>query len=420
MSVEVAKLAPVHIDVRRAIAQDWPRIPLGELLISAESGFACSKSKLVDVGLSHLRPFNISAKGELVLDKLYQIPTDLAPPLKRTLQVGDILFNNTNSVELVGKSALVEDDIEAGFSNHITRIRVDLSKAEPAWINYALLKTYQTGYFAAHATRWIGQAGFKLDQLQKLYIPVPSIPEQRRIIDILKRADGIRRLRKQAQDTARQVIPALFIDMFGDPLANPNNWTIKPLKEVAHIGSGITKGRKLNGHQTVELPYLAVSNVQDGHLNLMKVKSIHVKPVEIEKYQVLSGDFLMTEGGDPDKLGRGAIWQGEIDICLHQNHIFRVRCKPSVLLPEYLRSLVGSYYGKSYFLRVAKQTTGIASINKTQLGMFPVLVPPLDMQESFKEKLVDVAALIIQAGRSANIAEMVFESLLSHAFCQNL
>lgn len=249
-----------------------------------------------------------------------------------------------------------------------------------------------------------------------LEIPLPSLASQRRVVDILKRVDGIRRLRKQAQDTASQLIPALFIEMFGDPAANPNGWIIKPLKEVADIGSGVTKGRKLDGHNTVELPYLAVSNVQDGHLNLTKVKSIHIKPGEIEKYQVLPGDFLMTEGGDPDKLGRGAIWSGEIDVCLHQNHIFKVRCNREVLLPECLRSLVGSHYGKGYFLRVAKQTTGIASINKTQLGKFPVLVPPIELQNVFLSRIEGVNSIMSQQEMAQHIVESSFQSLLMRGF----
>ena len=72
--------------------------------------------------------------------------------------------------------------------------------------------------------------------VQGLEIPVPSLSDQRSIVDTLKRAHCIRRLRKQAQDTARQLIRALFVDMFGDPLVNPNQWPIFPLKEVASIG----------------------------------------------------------------------------------------------------------------------------------------------------------------------------------------
>lgn len=256
--------------------------------------------------------------------------------------------------------------------------------------------------------------------LKKINVPVPSMAEQHGIVSILKRSDSIRRLRKQAQDTARQLIPALFIDMFGDPATNLNGWRIKLLKEVADIGSGVTKGRKLDGNQTIELPYLAVSNVQDGYLNLSKVKSIRIKPTEIEKYKVIPGDFLMTEGGDPDKLGRGAIWNGEIDVCLHQNHIFKVRCKRELLLPEYLKSLVGSRYGKGYFLRVAKQTTGIASINKTQLGKFPVLVPPIELQNDFVARVEGIQSIIGQQEAAQASAESSFQSLLSRAFTGKL
>jgi len=248
-----------------------------------------------------------------------------------------------------------------------------------------------------------------------LEIPLRSLADQQSIVNILKRADRIRRLRKQAQDTARQLIPSLFIDMFGDPIKNPNGWKTKPLKKVTDIGSGVTKGRKLDGHQTIELPYLAVSNVQDGHLNLSKVKSIHIKPPEIEKYRVLPGDLLMTEGGDPDKLGRGAIWDGEIDVCLHQNHIFKVRCNRKEVLPEYLKSLVSSHYGKGYFLRVAKQTTGIASINKTQLGKFPVRLPPLELQNIFVARVDGIQSIISQQAAAQAGAESSFQSLLHRA-----
>lgn len=256
-------------------------------------------------------------------------------------------------------------------------------------------------------------------KVRAVRLPMPAIDEQRRIVDILKRADGIRRLRKHAHDTTRQLIPALFVDMFGDPLANPNQLPIVPLKEVASIGSGVTKGRKLKDVETVELPYLRVANVQDGHLDLSTMKTITIKKTEIEKYSVLPGDFLMTEGGDPDKLGRGAIWTGDVALCLHQNHVFRVRCDQSRLTPEYLRSLVGSPYGKAYFLRVAKQTTGIASINKTQLGNFPVQLPPLAHQRAFLEKLAGVQSVIEQQETASAVADSAFQALLHLAFPGN-
>jgi type I restriction enzyme S subunit len=252
--------------------------------------------------------------------------------------------------------------------------------------------------------------------IENLQVPLPSLTEQRRIVDILARADGIIRLRGEAQKKTQEIISALFLDTFGDPARNPKGWASAPLKEVAEIGSGVTKGRKLGTVATVEVPYLRVANVQDGRLDLAEIKRISLKHGEIEKYGLQPGDLLMTEGGNADKLGRAALWNGEVDICAHQNHVFRVRCRRELLLPEFLRALCGSAYGKQYFLKVAKRTTGIASINKTQLSRFPVLLPPLPTQAQFANRVASVRAIEALARDAAAGAAVTFGSLLSRAF----
>ena len=214
--------------------------------------------------------------------------------------------------------------------------------------------------------RGAAQGGISRDFAAKVHFPLPPLPEQRRIVGLLDRAAEIRRRAEAARAKARAIIPALFLDTFGDPATNPNGWPMRLLDEVADIGSGLTKGRKLNGQATAFVPYLRVANVQDGYLDLSEIKMIEATPSDLAKCALLPGDLLMTEGGDPDKLGRCAMWHGEIKGCLHQNHIFRVRVEHE-LLPGYAAAYIQSTAGKSYFLRVAKRTTGIASINKTQL-----------------------------------------------------
>ena len=254
----------------------------------------------------------------------------------------------------------------------------------------------------------------------ELLIPVPQIPEQHRLVDILSRAEGIVRLRREAQKKVQELIPALFLDMFGDPATNPRGWPIMPLLDVAEIISGVTKGRKIDLSESISLPYIRVANVQDGHLNLAEIKYIEVRPNEIEKYRLEPGDLLMTEGGDPDKLGRAALWNGEIEHCLHQNHVFKVRANRKLVFPEYLRALIGSEYGKRYFLQVAKQTTGIASINKNQLGCFPVVVPPLIQQIEFTDRVIQARSIQSQQSIALEKAEAVFQSLLHRAFAGQL
>lgn len=164
---------------------------------------------------------------------------------------------------------------------------------------------------------------------------------------------------------------------------NSKGWSEAKLESMADVVSGITKGRKTKSEDLTEVPYMAVSNVKDGYIDWTTVKTIEATQQEIEQYRLLADDVLMTEGGDPDKVGRGAIIKEPLENCIHQNHIFRVRLDESVMLPEFFAEYLQHQRSKRYFLGCAKQTTGIASINMTQLRALPVLMPPLSKQEEF-------------------------------------
>ncbi len=254
-----------------------------------------------------------------------------------------------------------------------------------------------------------------MDFMLSLQMLLPPVDEQRRIVDLLARAEGIVRLRREAQQKAAELIPAIFIDMFGDPATKPQAWPRQPLSAVAEVISGVAKGRKLEPGEAVELPYMRVANVKDGYLDLTEVKTIEIKRSEVEKLLICPGDLLMTEGGDPDKLGRAALWAGEIEPCVHQNHVFKVRSDRACLSPAYLRALAGSAYGKAYFLSVAKKTTGIASINKTQLSAFPVPLPPLPLQQAFERRVKSAESIVNQQAEALKMATAAFEAILSRS-----
>jgi len=253
-------------------------------------------------------------------------------------------------------------------------------------------------------------------QILEIEVQLPPVGEQQRIVDLLAQAESIVRLRRDATAKIAHLIPAVFHDMFGDPATNPKKWPMMPLNHVAEIISGAAKGRRLAPAESIALPYMRVANVKDGYLDLAEIKTISIKHSEVDKLRLEPGDLLMTEGGDPDKLGRAALWRGEIDLCVHQNHVFKVRANRNCVLPEYLRALAGSPYGKAYFLSVAKKTTGIASINKTQLSQFPVLVPPVPMQNRFHTACDSAASIQAQQGNGRTKTEQVFAAILASAF----
>ena len=238
-------------------------------------------------------------------------------------------------------------------------------------------------------------------ELERVPVPLPALVEQRRIAAVLDRAEALRAKRRTALAELDTLTQSIFLDLFGDPVSNPKAWPEgKTLGEVADIVSGITKGRALNGRSTREVPFLAVVNVQDRALNLSIIKTIEASEQEIQRYRLQANDLLLTEGGDPDKLGRGTLWNDELPECIHQNHVFRVRLKTGALHPVFLNWLIGSQRGKRYFLRSAKQTTGIASINMTQLRAFPLLVPPRSVQDTFVQRIAAVGRLKSFVGAS--------------------
>lgn len=265
-------------------------------------------------------------------------------------------------------------------------------------------------------TSFVTVKHLSVKSINKIQIPLPSLETQKQIAQTLDTAAELLAMRKQQLEELDTLIKSTFYDIFGDPDNNPYSWDTCLLGETANIVSGITKGRKLREASTKPIPYMRVANVQDGHLNLSEIKQIEVHDSEIVKYQLINGDLLMTEGGDPDKLGRCAIWNGEIPICIHQNHIFRVRLNQELILPEYTSFLIGSIYGKKYFLKAAKQTTGIATINSKQLSKFPVLIPSITLQTQFTEIVTKIEEQKALVRKAIDETQYLFDSLMSEYF----
>ena len=168
----------------------------------------------------------------------------------------------------------------------------------------------------------------------------------------------------------------------------PAEWRKTQLRHCAAIKSGITLGKKYEKTDSlVERPYLRVANVQDGYVDLSVLTTIEVTQDEDLKYRLRAGDVLMTEGGDRDKLGRGCVWHGEIEPCLHQNHIFAVQTSKDTLLPEFLEYLTVSDVGRSYFDVTAIKTTNLACTSSSKVLAFTIPLPSVEEQAEIVEVL---------------------------------
>ena len=255
------------------------------------------------------------------------------------------------------------------------------------------------------------------ETLGNLQIPIPLLHDQMRIATLLSRVEALIATRKDNLRLLDEFLKSTFLEMFGVQSGEYKKWKSEKLIRHTDIVSGVTKGKKYRSEALIEIAYMRVANVQDGYFNLEEIKTISVTQAEINKYRLVRGDVLLTEGGDPDKLGRGSVWEEQLEKCIHQNHIFRVRALDwSRINPYYLSALIGSIYGKSYFLKAAKQTTGIASINSTQLKNFPLIIAPIDLQNNFAAIADKVESLKNLYQQSLTDLENLYGALSQKAF----
>lgn len=203
----------------------------------------------------------------------------------------------------IGKVAI--NTVEMSTSQDvISLIGIDKDKWYKPYLCKLLLS--KKDYFNSQA-RGATIKGIKIDVVANIDVPEIDYATQRKVAATLSKIDTLIVLRKQQLAKLDELVKARFVEMFGDVLLNSMQWPEKTLESMADIVSGITKGRKTAEADLQEVPYMAVSNVKDGYIDWTTVKTILATRQEIEQYRLMPDDILMTEGGDPDKVGRGAI-----------------------------------------------------------------------------------------------------------------
>ena len=258
------------------------------------------------------------------------------------------------------------------------------------------------------------------DSLVNATIVLPSIIEQTQIVNFLeakcsdinamlsKTRSSIEEYKKLKQAVITQAVTKGVrgeremkdsgVEWIGEISAE---WRKTQLRHCAIIKSGITLGKSYSKDTVlIERPYLRVANVQGGYVDLNDLATIEVTPDEDLKYRLHSGDVLMTEGGDRDKLGRGCVWHGEIEPCLHQNHVFAVQTNETILLPEFLEYLTASDVGRSYFDVTAIKTTNLACTSSSKVLAFTIPLPSIEEQieivDFIKKRSLELNKLIMK------------------------
>ncbi len=360
-----------------------------------------------------IRSNNITEEGFKESDLIYINKEFIRS--EQVIKGGDLVLTaSSGSKKTIGKNIQFDSDFNGSFGAFCKLVRPKKSIDSKYLYHF-----FKTRFFRDSIERIVqgaNIANLKNEYIDDLKILLPPLDDQIRIATLLSKVENLISRRREQIKQLDQLLKSVFLEIFCLKNGNVKKWIIEPLSACTEIVSGVTKGKKYNGNKLREVPYMRVANVKDGYLNLSEIKTIEVTEAEIHKYKLISGDLLLTEGGDPDKLGRGAVWSCEIDECIHQNHIFRVRAIGNSVNPVFLSALMASKYGKSYFFKAAKQTTGIASINSTQLKAFPLIKPPIDLQNRFAAIVNKVESVRAQYTESLTNIESFYGTLSQKAF----
>jgi type I restriction enzyme, S subunit len=376
---------------------DWKTSTVGEV-VEIKRGISWSKEQehlsSREGAIPVLRIGNIQERLELG-DLIYISGLkEKAIEKKRVTAGWSIMVGSNGNRKRIGNAVLIRQDTDFLFASFLIAARPkEESGITPDYFNRWLASEPIQAYLSASSEGTTGLSNLSHSFFRSITIPCPPPEEQAVIARILDAVDTAIDRTREAVKRARILDHSLLHELLDYGLTKrkrqkskrPAHWQIRRVDEVAEVGSGVTLGKDLSGFKYVELPYLRVANVQDGHLDLSDIKTVKVRLNEVERYRLEPGDVLMTEGGDIDKLGRGTLWEGQIPDCLHQNHIFRVRANRELLDPRFFAYVVESDIAKSYFMRVAKRTTNLASTNKTQVRAFRFPVPPVPEQKQIAD-----------------------------------
>jgi len=243
-----------------------------------------------------------------------------------------------------------------------------------------------------------------LDRLKTVPIEFPELSEQEQIVEILDEADELRELRAQSDSRTAALIPALFHEMFGDPITNPKGWPRKPLGKICELVNGAPF--KPSDWDGAGLPIVRIQNLND-----------YTKPFNYtskilpEKFRVKSGDILLSWSGTPGT-SFGCFRYNGPSGWLNQ-HIFNVGLNPE-MSPDFFIESVNARLAE--MISKAHGGVGLQHITKSALSGIELLTPPLSIQQKFASRVTEIRELAATQAASRNSLEALFQSFLHRAF----
>jgi type I restriction enzyme S subunit len=268
----------------------------------------------------------------------------------------------------------------------------------------------------ANFTGSAGQQRVPKSFLEKVAIPLPSLDEQRRIVGLLDRAAEIRRRADAARAKARAIIPALFLDTFGDPATNPKGWPETQLSEVlaTTLSYGSMTSPRASNDDWLDI---RVANIKGGQIDHSDRKYVTLERSLVAKHSLVDGDIVLARAiGSESHLGKCAVAYPGKKRWAYDSHIMRIRVDQNRISPVWLHTLMNTDGGKARLLRQKRASAIQHNINTKEVAIFTFPLPPLPLQTAFAEQVQRLESLARHLDAAAAKAEAMAAGLSAEVF----
>jgi len=396
----------------------WIQPQLAQLLSHSDSG-EWGEEDLTN-GVSVLRSTNMSNDGTVDFGNLTFRAVPEAKRSAKRLEPGDIILESSGGgpKQPVGRVCYFEGDkAEHIVGNFCRRLRPISDFVLPRFLFWRLHYGHCIGDTLRYQTQTTGLRNLQFKSYLNQIIDIPGKAEQLRIVILLDEADRLRRLSRDAKSKAERILPALFLNMFGDPVTNPKGWTPTT---VGHVLKATDYGTSTKASDDgTGLPLIRMGNVDyAGSLDLRDLKFVNLPEEEASKYRLEKGDLLFNRTNSIDLVGKTGLWDVNLDAVL-ASYFIRVRVDKEQAEPEFLWAYMNSTFMKRVLRATARGAIGQANINTTELRSLPLYGPPLDLQKNFVARLQIIRRAIPAAEVTAKL-EALFSLLLQRAFSGEL
>ena len=273
----------------------------------------------------------------------------------------------------------------------------------------------QTNNFTSQLQQLItgsAQLNFGPSHIKKIDILLPPLSEQQKIASILDAADNLRQKDQQLIEKYTVLSQSLFLEMFGDPVSNKKKFISGTIRDlVSEVKYGTSSKAEDNG----DYPYLRMNNITyQGNMDFESLKYINIPDKDKAKYVVKKGDILFNRTNSKELVGKTGLYNEDVEMII-AGYLIRVRAN-EFANPYYIWAYLNSIHGKLTLTNMCKSIVGMANINAQELQDIKILIPPINIQDQFADRIQAIEAQKQLALASLEKSEALFNSLLQRAF----